>query len=218
LLGPATDLAVALLNSNGCVTLQELLSGAGLGVEAARGYMDGLEALGGLRLEGGLACPTNRALLAASAIRLGADPEVVSRLLSWRDFEGLVAEALGEAGLRVWRNLRVPGRGGLEVDVLGLASDYGVVVDCKRWSYRSSSPSRVAEAASRHAERVRRLMALWGSLGLPRPPRRLLPALVVLREDLPRAVNGAAVVPVLQLSGFTRELDAVVDELGIRYA
>ena len=46
MLGPATDLAVALLNSNGCVTLQELLSGAGLGVEAARGYMDGLEALG----------------------------------------------------------------------------------------------------------------------------------------------------------------------------
>jgi hypothetical protein len=46
LLGPATDLAVALLNSNGCVTLQELLSGAGLGVEAARGYMDGLEVLG----------------------------------------------------------------------------------------------------------------------------------------------------------------------------
>lgn len=51
-----------------------------------------------------------------------------------------MAEALGEAGLRVWRNLRVPGRGGLEVDVLGLASDYDVVVDCKRWSYRSSSP------------------------------------------------------------------------------
>jgi hypothetical protein len=139
LLGPATDLAVALLNSNGCVTLQELLSGAGLGVEAARGYMDGLEVLGGLRLKSGLACPTNRALLAAAAIRLGGDPERVSRRLDWRDFEALVASALQEAGFSVSRSVRLPGRGGLEVDVVGALGRVAVAVDCKRWSYRSSS-------------------------------------------------------------------------------
>jgi hypothetical protein len=215
LLGPATDVALALLGSEGCVPLSDVASGSGLSREVVQAYLSRIEEAGGLRLEGDSACPLNRAILAAAAVRLGADPEAVSRLLSWRDFEGLVAEALSEAGLRVWRNLRVPGRGGLEVDVLGLEGDRGVVVDCKRWSYRSSSPSRIAEAASRHVERVMRLIALWGSLGLPGTPRRLLPALVVLREDLPKVVNGVAVVPVLQLSGFTRELEAVIDELGI---
>lgn len=215
LLGPATDIALALLSSAGCVPLGEVVSRTGLGGDVVQGYLSRLEELGGLSVDGDSICPLNRALLAAAAVRLGADPEAVSRLLSWRDFEGLVAEALSEAGLRVWRNLRVPGRGGLEVDVLGLGGDSGVVVDCKRWSYRSSSPSRIAEAASRHVERVRRLIALWERLGLPSAPRRLLPALVVLREDLPKVVNGVAVVPVLQLSGFTRELEALVDELGI---
>jgi len=43
-----------------------------------------------------------------------------------------------------------------------------------------------------------------------------VPALVVLREDLPKVVDGVAVVPVLQLADFVRNLDVIVQELGIK--
>jgi len=39
---------------------------------------------------------------------------------------------------------------------------------------------------------------------------------VVLREDLPKVVDGVAVVPVLQLADFVRDLDVIVQEFGIK--
>ncbi|WP_257791322.1 hypothetical protein [Acidilobus sp. 7A] len=43
-----------------------------------------------------------------------------------------------------------------------------------------------------------------------------MPALVVLREDLPKVVDGVAVVPVLQLADFVRNLDVIAQELVVK--
>lgn len=39
---------------------------------------------------------------------------------------------------------------------------------------------------------------------------------MVLREDLPKVVDGVAVVPVLQLADFVRNLDVIVQELVVK--
>ena len=215
--GSLTEVAEALLRLGGCPRTEEIARETGLQPSVVRGYLDLLSASGGLEPLGDGACVTSRAELAAFSIRLGADPARLSRLLSWRDFEALAASALEEAGFEVSRNLRLPGRGGMEVDVVGYRGPYAVAVDCKRWSYRVSSPSRVAEAARAQRARAERLASVWGSLGLP-PVRYLVPALLVLREDLPRIVEGVAVVPAVSLKGFIRELEAVADEVGVKVA
>ena len=212
-----TQVAESLLLTSGCPSVRSVAETLGLSEVQARASLEALALANAIELKDDIACVRSRAELAAAAIRLGGDPERISRRLDWRDFEALVASALQEAGFSVSRSVRLPGRGGLEVDVVGASGRVAVAVDCKRWSYRSSSPSRIGEAARRHRLRSQRLASIWGSLSLPKASV-LVPALVVLREDLPRFVEGVAVVPVLALRGFIEDLEAVADEVGIRVA
>ena len=156
--------------------------------------------------------------VAIAAVRLGVPESVVARGLSWRMFEDYAARALREAGYRVYHGLRVAGRGGLELAVLGLGGSIGVAVDCKHWSPRSTVPSRLRDAARRHVERLGRLEQYWDRLGLPSGCWKIVPALLVLRERVPRLVEGVAVVPVSRLRGFIEELPvlAEADEIGAR--
>lgn len=209
-----TELAEALLSREGPASLNELAREVRASPEAV---LELVMRLGGsVSVSGDEVVVSSRAEAAAELIRLGADPEVVSRRLSWRDFEGFAASALEEAGFRVWRNLRSPGRGGFEVDVVGVRAPYAVAVDCKRWAYRVSSPSRIAEAAAAQRRRSEMLAASWARLGLPGVVRVLVPALLVIRDDLDRFINGVAVVPVLRLRGFLEELESVAEDLGVR--
>ncbi|MGC9072362.1 MAG: restriction endonuclease [Acidilobus sp.] len=210
-----TAVAEALISLGGCPTLDAIAGASGLTQSRVRLYLEELAPSGGVEPLGDGACVVNKALLVAYAIRLGADPTRLSRHLSWRDFEVLVATALSEAGFTVVRGLRLPGKGGMEIDVTGAKGRLGVAVDCKRWAYRVSSPSRITTAARAQRVRAERLALKWDEFGLP-PVRVIVPALVVLREDLPRFAEGVAVVPALALRGFIEELDSVVGEVGVR--
>ncbi len=152
--------------------------------------------------------------LALHALRMGVPEKTVAAALDWRMFEEYAAWALEEAGFHVWRGLRVHGPGGFQVDALGLDGyGRGVVVECKHWNPRVSSPSRLREAARRHLERVRRLARYWHRLDLPRRRYRLVPLLLVLRETgLPRIIERVPVVPVSKLRGLIEELDYVIDD------
>ena len=208
------EAALALSQASPCFGLGDLAEVVGARAGEVGAVLSSLS--GAVSLEGGEVCVGDRVALALRAVELGADPAKVSDALTWRDFEAFAASALEEAGFEVARNVRASGRGGFEVDVVGSRPPLAVAIDCKRWSYRASSPSRIAEAAARHRRRAERLAASWPSLGLPARVRTLVPALLVLREDLPREVAGVAVVPASRLRGFLEELEAVAAELGIR--
>ena len=149
--------------------------------------------------------------LAIAAVKNGASEALVARSLNWRMFENYTAKALEEAGYIVYRSLRVPGKGGLEVDVLGLdpPAKLGIVVDCKHWSPRTATPSRLLEAAKQHRNRQERLAKLWWKLKLPKGTWRLIPAIVTLRENVPKLAEGVLIVPVSKLKGFIQELPAL---------
>ena len=156
--------------------------------------------------------------LALAAVRLGVSENVVARGLDWRMFEEYAARALAEAGYRVYRGLRVGGRGGLELDVLGLGARVGVAIDCKHWEPRYTVPSRLREAAKRHVERVMKLASFWDRLRLPPGCWKIIPALLVLREHVPRLLEGVVIVPVSRLRGFIEEISvlAEADEVASR--
>lgn len=168
----------------------------------------------GTRLQGGRLCVDDPLVLALHLLRLGVSEKEAAKALDWRMFERYAAEALEEAGFRVWRDIRLHGPGGLQVDVLGLDGyGRGVVLECKHWSPRTSPPSRLRSAALRHLERARRLAANWQRLGLPRGRYRLVPALLVLREaGVPRLASGVPIVPVSRLRGFLEELDYLLED------
>ena len=174
--------------------------------------------LRGVALEGDVVCVSDPVELALHLAAMGARESEIARYLDWRMFEDFAARALEEAGFQVYRGLALHGKGGFQVDVLGVdpASSLAVAVECKHWSPRTSAPSRIAQAAKTHLERVRRLAAAWNRLGLPRPRRgrlRILPVLLVLREQgLPRVAAGVPVVPASRLRGFLEELHVIVED------
>ena len=158
--------------------------------------------------------------LAMAAVRLGVPENVVARSLDWRMFEEYTARALAEAGYRVYRGLRVGGKGGLELDVLGLGTRIGIAIDCKHWEPRYTVPSRLREAAKRHVERIEKLALFWDRLRLPAGCWKIIPVLLVLREHVPRLLGGVVIVPVSRLRGFIEEIPvlAEVDEVASRLA
>ncbi len=209
-------LGLLLLEHGGCLGLGEAAERLRAAREAA---VEAAAALPGVEVGEDRVCLVDRLALAVHLVsKLNVDPRRVAGLLDWRLFEQHAARAFEEAGYTVYRSLRLHGPQGFEVDVLAVdtAAARAVAVECKHWSPRTSSPSRVAAVAARHLERVRRLAAAWQRLGLPTPRRgrvRVVPVLLVLREHgLPRVAFGVPVVPVSRLRGFIEALDWVVED------
>jgi len=215
---PVAAVVAALLEAGeDCVDAEELARRLFLRPGLVRAALERLVEAKGLELNGGRACIADRVELALAAVRLGVPETAVARGLDWRMFEEYAARALREAGFEARRGLRLYGRGGLELDVLGLDPAGGLVVaiDCKHWNPRVSTPSRLRAAAAQHRARVGRLAASWRQLGLPQGRWRIVPALLVLRESVPRLAEGVAVVPASRLRGFIEELPVLAEEPAI---
>jgi len=215
---PVAVVAAALLEADeGCVETEELARRLFLRPGLVRAALGRLAKAGGLELSSNGACIADRVELVLAAVRLGVPETAVARGLDWRMFEGYAARALREAGFETRRGLRLHGRGGLELDVLGLdrAGGLAVAIDCKHWSPRISTPSRLRAAAAQHRARVERLAANWRRLGLPGGRWRIVSALLVLRESVPRLAEGVAVVPASRLRGFIEELYMLAEEPAI---
>jgi hypothetical protein len=200
-------LAEAAARGRNCLGLDELPPSTRAALKRAGG-------LPGTRLSDGMLCVESPMELALFLLRGGVSEKVVASILDWRMFEEYAAWVLGEAGFRVWRGIRLHGAGGFQVDVLGIDTyGHGIVVECKHWSPRASTHSKLRAAAVRHLERTRNLARFWHRLGLPHGGYRLVPALLVLREaGLPRLVEGVPVVPVSRLRGFIEELDYIMED------
>lgn len=156
--------------------------------------------------------------LALYAVGTGIDPRRAAESLDWRHFERFVARALGEYGYSVARNLRLRPPGGVEVDVLGVGRLYGLAIDCKHWSPRTASPSRLVEAARRHRARVDILASRWAETGLARPGEGLVGVMVTLTDPGVRNLEGVGVVPVSVFHDFASRVEYYVDELRLHVA
>ncbi|MCX8204705.1 MAG: restriction endonuclease [Candidatus Nezhaarchaeota archaeon] len=180
-----------------------------------------LEEAGLVVVEGGVARPLSRALVAAEALKSGASLLELAPRLSWRDFESLCSSAFEANGFKVATSLRFKSSGRLyEVDVVAQRGQVLVAVDCKNWGVRAGKPPQLRRAVDRHLERARALAdalpTLRERLGLPLEPRvRVVPCLVTLLEEAVAIHCGVPIVPVLKLNSFIQELHAYLGSLAV---
>ncbi|MFX0045204.1 MAG: hypothetical protein ACFE8Z_05110 [Candidatus Hermodarchaeota archaeon] len=160
-----------------------------------------------------------RVSLAMRAISLGAEPESVVNLLSWKDFEGLVAGILEENDYRCVESFRRRGTSkmqGMEIDVIGVRGERIVSVDAKMWGVRTGKSSALNSAAERQRERTVRLCGEMERIaerigGLPHGTYTLTPILVTwLVEDV-TLNEGVPIVPVFKLNSFVLEISNYED-------
>ena len=157
--------------------------------------------------------------LAKHAVQLGANLAEIVELLTWKDFEGFVAEVLIENNYECVESFRRRGNlsiQGMEIDVIGVRGRTVIAIDAKMWSIRSGKTSALKRAAERQKERTHELSDELDALSkkitrLTSGNYRLVPVLVTwLVEDV-ELHEGVPVVPIFKLNSFILDFDQYED-------
>lgn len=133
----------------------------------------------------------------------GASIEDVSSFLSWKDFEGLVAEILESKGFGIIKNL-VLTKPRIEIDVVGIKLGVAVLIDCKHW--KKSTISVLEEAVNKQIERTKHYVSKtqWAMA---------VPAIVTLYQEKIDFINKVPIVPIQRFSSFVDELYGNLNEV-----
>jgi len=149
----------------------------------------------------------SRPVRALAACRAGFPPEMVGRLLDWKEFELFVAAVLRACGLVVEENVLLK-RPRAQIDLVASGSSYTLVVDCKHWR-RGMGLSALARCADAQLSRARRLRKNGGDFA------PMVAVILTLTESGSRFVDGAAVVPVHTLRSFVDSIPEYRDLLEV---
>jgi hypothetical protein len=156
--------------------------------------------------------------LALRAIGLGADPENVSSLLRWQEFERIASVMFERNRYVVSRNLRFKhARRTREIDVVAWRKPFVVCLDCKHWRHgmcTSVLRDIIGEQVKRTAALAECLRnsvveiecSSWDEV-------QMIPAVLTLISTGVRFFDDVPVVPILQLQDFLFELPAHIASL-----
>ncbi len=162
-----------------------------------------------------------RIAVAMETIRQGCNAETVIQYLTWKDFEGFIAQVLGEHEYVCTESYRKKGNsteGGMEIDVIGVKGNSVLVIDAKMWGIRKGKTSAIKEAALKQMNRARRLSNDLQSLTrrfttLNHGTYFLRPIVVTwIAEDV-EIHEGVPVVPIFKLNSFLQELTRFEDHI-----
>ena len=137
----------------------------------------------------------DRLKTAIFAIKNGTPIEEASCDISWKDFEGLVAEILETKHFEVLRNFRMK-KPTMEIDVVGIHLGIAVLIDCKHW--KRMSYSALETIVNKQIERVKYYIANT-------KVAVAAPVIVTLYQEETSFVNRVPIVPILQFSSFIDE-------------
>ena len=146
--------------------------------------------------------PNDRLQTALFAINLGADLEVVSEYLNWKDFESLTGVILEEKDFEVTKNLILT-KPRMEIDVIGKKMDIALLIDCKHW--KNMSKSALDEIVKKQIERVKHFVSTENMSALP--------VIVTLHQESIQFVGNVPIVPIMKLSSFLDEFVGNLDSL-----
>ncbi|MDA4127837.1 MAG: restriction endonuclease [Thaumarchaeota archaeon] len=148
------------------------------------------------------------ACMAYALLKHRTQPEEVSRLLSWREFEQLAAALLRVAGFVVKENLTLT-KPRAQIDAVAFGASMILCVDCKHYR-REPGPASLQKFAT---AQLRRSGLLRKKTNDPRPI-----ASVILSVSEPEGsfVEGVAVVPVRTLRSFLTSLDSFTELFELR--
>ena len=146
--------------------------------------------------------PNDRLRTALFAINLGADLEVVSEYLNWKDFESLTGVILEEKDFEVTKNLILT-KPRMEIDVIGKKMDIALLIDCKHW--KNMSKSELDKIVKKQIERVKHFVSTENMSALP--------VIVTLHQESIQFVGNVPIVPIMKLSSFLDEFAGNLDSL-----
>ena len=147
--------------------------------------------------------PGDKLRAALFAIHMGVPIEDVSTYLTWKDFEGLVAEILESKDFSIIKNL-VLTKPRMEIDVIGINHGVALLIDCKHW--KRSSQSSLRQIVKKQVIRVQHYVSkTHGAIGIP--------AIVTLHQEEITFFDKVPIIPILQFSSFIDEFYGNLEKL-----
>ena len=146
--------------------------------------------------------------VAYALLKLRVQPEEVSRMLTWREFEGLAGALLRASGFEVRENLFLT-KPRAQIDVVARGASLTLSIDCKHYGREPgpSSLARFARAQLRRSELLRKKTY---------DPRPIASVILSMSEPEGSFIEGVAVVPVRALRSFLTNLDSFTDRFELR--
>ena len=126
----------------------------------------------------------------------------VAENISWRDFEGLVAEILESKDFATIRNYMLK-KPRMEIDVVGIKLGIAMLIHCKHWKKTTSSLRTVVQ---KQIERTKHYVASTeGGMALP--------VIVTLYQDKIDFIDKVPIVPIFQFASFVDEFYGNLDDM-----
>lgn len=137
------------------------------------------------------------------ALQKGASIDEVAENITWRDFEGLVAEILESKDFATIRNYMLK-KPRMEIDVVGIKLGIGMLIDCKHWKKTSSSSLRTV--VQKQIERTKHYVASTeGGMAVP--------VIVTLYQDKIDFIDKVPIVPIFQFASFVDEFYGNLEDM-----
>ncbi|MDA4127741.1 MAG: restriction endonuclease [Thaumarchaeota archaeon] len=146
--------------------------------------------------------------VAYALLKRRTQPEEVSRLLSWREFEQLAAALIRAAGFVVKENVTLT-KPRAQIDAVAFGTSMILSVDCKHYR-REPGPASLQKFAK---AQLRRSGLLRKKTDDPRP---IASVILSVSEHEGSFVEGVAVVPVRTLRSFLTSLDSYTELFELR--
>ena len=161
----------------------------------------------------------NRIDLAMIAVEQGVDVAQVVELMTWKDFEGLIAGILVENGFHCTESFRRRGTAliqGMEIDVIGVRGRLGLSIDAKMWGIRGGKRTALQTAAVKQKDRTFRLTNQLGRLSQKIVTMRegeyeFIPILVTWLVEEVEMHEGVPIVPVFKFNSFIQNFEQYQD-------
>jgi Holliday junction resolvase-like predicted endonuclease len=208
-----TDLEIKLLELTKTykrTTLRDLALGLRVDDKSIRKKLASLRDAGFVNWKDGIVeqDSVQRMMLAQKLIQQGRDPQRVSRLLVWQEFEQFVERALMGNGYRAVRHFVFKSSlGRREIDILAWNDVWILAIDCKHWATRLAY-SRIGNSAHAQMERtcaLARRADLLQRCGIKSMDLPLTAVILVLGEPRDRVIDGVPIVPLEKFPSFLRE-------------
>jgi len=150
-----------------------------------------------------------RIMLAEHLIRRGRDPQLISSLLLWQEFEEFIETALSRNAYHAVKRFIFKSRlGRREIDILAWNEMWILAIDCKHWS-RNLTKSRMRHVAAAQAQRARALAGrpeLLEREGVTRLDLPMVPIILSLVDPRDQIVEGVPIVAVSKFASFLHEI------------
>ena len=145
----------------------------------------------------------DRLKTAIHVLQKGASIDEVAEKISWKDFEGLVAEILGKDDFATMRNFMLK-KPRMEIDVVGIKRGIALLIDCKHW--KRTSTSALQTVVNKQIERTKHYVASTeGAMAIP--------VIVTLYQDKVDFINKVPIVPIFQFTSFIEEFYGNVENM-----